>query len=340
MKKIIILSLSLANLRSARWEISRYVWTYGIICNCDYGIDRDPKNYFLNQDEEPFQEKYYKDIKPYSKVWVKYKHIKDFYDKILKNNISPIILIISGSDNTFPNDCEKNFDPDLVINHPSVIHIFAQNNKFGESHKKITSIPIGMDYHTIAYRGDNGGWGEKGAVSDQENCLIDIINSSLPITKRKKRIYTDFQLNDTAYAEFQRYIEFGEDRRQIFEKIKKTGLVDYSLNFQKRYDLWRNKSQYAFSVSPHGNGLDCHRTWEDLILGCIVIVKSSPLDNLYQNLPVVIVNDWDEINEENLDKWLSINKDKFQSAAYKEIISNNYWIEKINSLLTKKQPNE
>lgn len=336
MKKI-LLTLWVFNSSPTKWEISKYVWTYGIICSCDYGIDRDPKNYFSCQDEEQFQEKYYENIKPYSKVWVKYTDIKNFYDKILKNNINPIILIISGADNTFPNDCEKNFDPELVINHPSVIHIFAQNNKYGDSHRKITSIPIGMDYHTIAYKGDNGGWGEIGSVSDQENCLVNIINSSLPITKRKKRIYTDFHLNDTAHAGFKRYLEFGEDRKQIFEKIKQSRLVDYPENFQKRYDLWRKKSEYAFSVSPHGNGLDCHRTWEDLILGCIVIVKSSPLDNLYQNLPVAIINDWDEITEENLEKWLLLHKDKFDSPYYKEIISNYYWIQKINALLKDKK---
>jgi len=47
----------------------------------------------------------------------------------------------------------------------------------------------------------------------------------------------------------------------------------------QRHDLWKKKTTYAFSVSPHGNGLDCYRTWEDLVLGCIVIVKTSVLDN-------------------------------------------------------------
>ena len=32
--------------------------------------------------------------------------------------------------------------------------------------------------------------------------------------------------------------------------------------------------------------------------GCVVIVKTSPLDILYQDLPVVIVQDWKEITEE------------------------------------------
>ena len=85
MKKVLFVVLTFLTFNYSTWEKSKYIWTFGIICNCDYGINRDPKVYFKIQDEEPFQEEYYQNIKPYSKVWVKYKHIKDFYEKILKN---------------------------------------------------------------------------------------------------------------------------------------------------------------------------------------------------------------------------------------------------------------
>ena len=45
-------------------------------------------------------------------------------------------------------------------------------------------------------------------------------------------------------------------------------------------------------VSTHGNGLDCHRTWEMLFYGMIPIVKTSSLDVLYRNLSVVVVSEW------------------------------------------------
>ena len=45
-------------------------------------------------------------------------------------------------------------------------------------------------------------------------------------------------------------------------------------------ELLRIYTNYAFIVSPHRNGLDCHRTWEALVLGCIPIVKTSPIDDL------------------------------------------------------------
>ena len=33
--------------------------------------------------------------------------------------------------------------------------------------------------------------------------------------------------------------------------------------------LWDAYKKYTFGVSPHGNGLDCHRTWEMLYFGMI-----------------------------------------------------------------------
>ena len=53
-----------------------------------------------------------------------------------------------------------------------------------------------------------------------------------------------------------------------------------------------------FVISPPGNGPDCHRTWEAMYLGAIPIVlrKSWPFAHL--ELPVLIVDTWDQIPEE------------------------------------------
>ena len=43
-------------------------------------------------------------------------------------------------------------------------------------------------------------------------------------------------------------------------------------------------------------GLDAHRTWEALLVGTIPIVRSSKLNPLYERLPVIIVNRWEEVH--------------------------------------------
>ena len=65
-------------------------------------------------------------------------------------------------------------------------------------------------------------------------------------------------------------------------------------------ELWKKyANDHTFIISTHGNGLDCHRTWEILLLGGIVITKKSSLDPMFKDLPVVLVDDWDECKDYN-----------------------------------------
>ncbi|CAF1258139.1 unnamed protein product [Adineta ricciae] len=61
----------------------------------------------------------------------------------------------------------------------------------------------------------------------------------------------------------------------------------------------RNR-QYPMWLSPRGNGLDCHRTWEAFYLDAIPIVWNSTLNPLFHMLPAVIINDMSELTEEFL----------------------------------------
>lgn len=70
------------------------------------------------------------------------------------------------------------------------------------------------------------------------------------------------------------------DRRDALAKLPRD-IMWYEPSKAPREVCWDHMTQMQFCASPHGNGLDCHRTWEALCLGCVPIVKSSPLDDLY-----------------------------------------------------------
>ncbi|CAF4925352.1 unnamed protein product, partial [Rotaria sp. Silwood2] len=53
-------------------------------------------------------------------------------------------------------------------------------------------------------------------------------------------------------------------------------------------------------LSSRGNGIDCRRTWEALHLDIIPIVWNTSLNVLYENLPIVIINHYEELNEKFL----------------------------------------
>jgi len=311
------------------WESSHYIWDFGLISACDLGIDRNPERYFSG--EPTFNKHAYRNIKSGDLVWVQCRFIPDFCRDILPMLRVPIVLLVSDGDESFPSDCGNQFNIHPLLENPNIIHIFAQNYDMACVHPKISHIPIGTDFHTSAYKGREGGWGECGSPLEQEARLRNILNHLKPTNLRKKRAFVDFHHADTMHGGFKRYLQFGEDRASIFRKIMASGLIDHD-SWMRRSKLWEVKGEYAFSVSPHGNGLDCHRTWEDLILGCIVIVRSSPLDPLYEGLPVVIVKDWSEITPANLDRWLAQFGDAFTNPSYREKLTNRYWLAKMRGV--------
>merc|ERR1712228_489176 len=97
-----------------------------------------------------------------------------------------------------------------------------------------------------------------------------------------------------------------------------------------QYDGFVKRSEFIFSFSPFGNGLDCHRTYEALMVGSIVIVQSSPLDAMYKkhDLPVVIISDFKEINESMLSYWYNEYKEKvsINNAMTRYKLTNEYWM--------------
>ena len=95
-------------------------------------------------------------------------------------------------------------------------------------------------------------------------------------------------------------------------------------NMEKVYEMY---AKYEFVICTHGLGLDCHRTWEIFMLGGIVITKHSCMDYLYDDLPVVYVNDWKEVlDKSNLKKWRDEVKHLLTDKNILPKMKRNYWI--------------
>ncbi len=76
-------------------------------------------------------------------------------------------------------------------------------------------------------------------------------------------------------------------------------------------------SQHKFTLAPRGVGPDTYRAWEAMLVGSIPIVQSSQLNSLYADLPVLIVQKWEDITPE------------FLEQKYAEICSKKFNIEKL-----------
>jgi hypothetical protein len=188
------------------------------------------------------------------------------------------------------------------------------------NHYKITRLPIGLDYHTLTQKPL---WGPITSCHDQEKMLIMIKEKSVPFWNRNIKCYGNFQFNIQS--------KLGYDRNDAFNNINKD-LIYYEEKLVSRLITWNKQKDFAFVICPHGGGLDCHRNWEALCLGCIPIVKTSKINNLYKNLPVLIIKDWSDIDSNLLNNTLNDYKKKFENNEFNmEKLKLSYWTNLINS---------
>eukprot|EP00842_Homolaphlyctis_polyrhiza_P000859 jgi/Hompol1/1774/HPOL_005714-RA len=99
----------------------------------------------------------------------------------------------------------------------------------------------------------------------------------------------------------------------------------------KTRDFHRIISQSKFVVSPQGWGLDCYRTYEALYLGSYPIIKSSSLNEIFEDLPVVIVPSLTDLNEDELEVVYKQYRQK--AGQFKmEKLYGHYWVERIGRM--------
>jgi hypothetical protein len=192
--------------------------------------------------------------------------------------------------------------------------------------QKLRQIPIGLDYHTISANPRHpwiSATTEGTTPVEQETVLIEQIRSVMkPFYQRKIRIYSNVMLCPDRF----------NDRVDAIRMIPSV-LISQQSSFLSRTQTWKNMTEYAFVLSPFGNGMDCHRTWEALLCGCIPIVRSSVFDELFEGLPVLIVNNWSDISlpllvttitrfKDNLDN-NELKYEKLELSYYTKWFSNN-----------------
>ena len=77
--------------------------------------------------------------------------------------------------------------------------------------------------------------------------------------------------------------------------VEQTGLQPTA---PRAYEMYLQElAQAYFCVSPRGNGIDCHRTWEALYLRTIPIVTRSILTDHHADLPMIVLDDWSQFGE-------------------------------------------
>ena len=259
---------------------------------------------------------------PYVIQYVAYNFIKHI--KI------PFVIITCMNDYTFPQELQHVNSIKKIICHKHFKHWFATNKSIPNDNN-FTSIPYGLNYHTLLI---NDFFGEKiQSITEQDNKIVNISKNSLRFINRIPKIYANFHLKCTHYLNSQHTdLRHGNWRGRLHEIIPQD-IIYFEQNILPRTKSWEQMSLYSFVLSPLGNGLDCIRTYEALCLGCIVIIKKSDLNDncLYSELPVLVVNEYSEINETLLKVTLELFSQK--KFNYEKLYM-NYWFNLVKKKFT------
>ena len=94
-------------------------------------------------------------------------------------------------------------------------------------------------------------------------------NRSVAVEQRKLAVYVGFTASRAHIR------GHNPTRRKWLRHLSGVSFAVVQNKSMERRFVWETTAQYAFVASPPGNGFDCHRTWEALVLGCIVIVQNS-----------------------------------------------------------------
>lgn len=290
----------------------KYVCSRGILKSCTFRNSLPCSSVYLVMKKDYDDFRY---LKHGDTIYICSSAIYDFVHNVLPTIKKHFILVSGDSDMPIPNGALNMDSFNLLMNNRYLIVWFSQNLVMSPTtNQKLQYLPIGLDYHTMSER--DMWWGPRTTPIMQEKILLSAASKAPHLRARKPIAYTTF------------HFELGRGgRAQAYEQIP-SELVYYEPDRVKRIESWKRQTEYAFVVSPPGEGLDCHRTWEAICLGCIPIMISTPLDDMFEGLPVLIVQSWRDVTRELLDKTILEYSEKEFCI---EKITLKYWIDKINS---------
>jgi hypothetical protein len=221
--------------------------------------------------------------------------LKELEESVLINADKKIVLILGNSDQSNGSNIEP------VKRLKCVTFIFAQNLE--KRIEGVEVLPIGLEN---AWRSNYGRVRKYRSGMNHNFPKVSRIMWSFNVANNvASRLSAKNYLTDSKVADF-----MGD------------------LSAKKHRDALK---RYKFVAAPPGNGLDTHRTWEAIYLGCIPIVLRSHMTMRFSELglPVLIVDSFEEVcrlEENDLARIYQELLPRFNSSA----IWAQYWIDQIS----------
>ena len=261
-----------------------------LIANATLGYSYDFFNPFILNNSESMEFVDFRCISEYNNPYIMFCYGSRIDELSLHMDkfMNPFILLTHNSDYNITDSPSVR---DILVC-KKLIMWFAQNVEY--THNKIHFLPIGIA---------NRMW-EHGKLSIFEN---------LKFVEKDKDVYMCFK-EETNF----------ETRSPCLKALDK--LIDF-LPIIEPCENIKLLQRYKFCICPEGNGVDTHRLWEAFYVKTIPILLRSKFSENIQyttNLPMILLDSWEELDVENLPDYESFDFDvscKYLSLQfYKSLI--------------------
>lgn len=193
-------------------------------------------------------------------IFVNADFLEYFFHNIHPKISNKYILVTHNSTLTVPGKFES------FLNDEKLVAWFGKNAV--SNHPKMYPLPIGIA---------NNYW-PHGNVKLWKKIISSLIY--------EKKIFLYLNIDCTT----------NKERSAVFEMFSRKSFC-YTVGRKPFEEYLQDLELSQYILSPAGAGLDCHRTWEAMLVGSIPIVEHSGIDNLFKDLPVILVEDWGIIDE-------------------------------------------
>ncbi len=215
---------------------------------------------------------------------------KTEYLSALKNHLDSGVVRLPKDFRLVTHNSDINFTADfveaLIEFFPYMGHWYAQN--LLSPHPKASPIPIGIANPKWSHGNEDRFKKIIKENNEKDNLYYANFNIS---TNPEERAYCCHELGIAPLKEYPNAASISDHDDFVNETQE-----DYLRSMAKSY----------FTISPNGNGRDCHKTWEALYMRSIPIVTESLFARKFKEMgiPLLILDDWGEFEYLDLNKEL------------------------------------
>ncbi|QWD32248.1 hypothetical protein G6678_01740 [Polynucleobacter paneuropaeus] len=178
---------------------------------------------------------------------------------------------------------------------------------YTETGKNIINIPIGLE--NFYYN--------RGGISEYYQDY------------KNDKYLKEIKKNNMIFAAFNIFTNY-QERSQLKLLIESSGYKFSGASLPTEIYINNIKNSY-FTLSPEGNGSDCHRTWEAIYLDCIPVIKKNVIsDELSSSLPILVVEKWEDFLFKSEEELMCIYRSIISRNPYKAYAP--YWMDAIRKI--------